>query len=58
MIVVCISPTYVGVIPAKYTGAEAVPTVAVAVRVSLDSGLFGAAAPEGIALSSGPLPII
>ena len=42
----CISPTHIGAIPANGTVAGALPTVAVVVRVSRDSGLDGAAAPE------------
>jgi hypothetical protein len=54
----CISPSNVGAIPANNTFAEAVPKVAVVGSVSRDSGLAVAATPEGIGLSSGPLPIM
>jgi hypothetical protein len=51
------SPTNPVAIPAKLTVAEAVPMVAVVVRASLESGVDGAAAPVGIGLFSGPLPV-
>jgi hypothetical protein len=51
----CMSPTNAGAIPAKGTGAEALPIVAVVVGVSYEKGLDSRAAPEAIGLFRGPL---